>query len=115
MLSEDVVGLAENTRTVILRFGLTDMNVRRDYASLCVSQQGSPTKIDLTNHFFVGPEPLPAFGQMTEIVMPWDMNLEAKLVVEFTVAAQQPVHHPPPQHHYGGPPPHHFGGPYGHP
>lgn len=83
MLSESVVGLPPNTRSVILRFGLTDMNVRRDYSSLCVSQEGSPKKINLTNHFFVGPEPLPAFGQMIEIIMPWDMNLEAKLVVEF--------------------------------
>ena len=55
LLSEDVIGLPANTRSIILKFGLTDMNVRRDYASLCAYQLGSPKKVELTNYFFVGP------------------------------------------------------------
>ena len=75
-MSEQVAGLPANTRTVILKFGLTDLNARRDYASLVIYQAGSPARVDLTNHFFVGPQPLPTFGQMTEIIMPWDEKLE---------------------------------------
>jgi len=61
-LSEDVAGLPANTRAIIVRFGLTDLNIRREYGSLHVYQAGSPTKVDLTNFFFVGPQPLPPFG-----------------------------------------------------
>jgi len=89
---------------------LTDLNIRREYGSLHVYQAGSPTKVDLTNFFFVGPTPLPPFGQCTEIIMPWDQKLDAKLVVEFQVAAQQPPMHPPHHNHYGYP---HGPGPYG--
>ena len=96
------MGLPANTRVIILRFGLTDLNVRRDYLTLSVGQAGSPTKVDLTNHFYVGPQPLPPFGQSTEIIMPWDSNLDAKLVVEFQVAQPQPPQYPPPYMPYGG-------------
>lgn len=102
------MGLPPNTRTVILRFGLTDMNVRRDYSKLTVYQMGSPAKIDLTNHFFAGPHQLPTFGSVIEVVMPWEMNLEAKLVVEFQCAPQQPYQQPPPYHIYDGPGANHY-------
>lgn len=35
-VSEQVTGLPANTRNIILKWGLTDMNVRREYASLYV-------------------------------------------------------------------------------
>ena len=95
------MGLPPNTRNIILKWGLTDLNLRRDYASLHVYQAGSQGKIDLTNFFFVGPCNLPTFGQMTELIMPWDTTLESKLIVEFQCAQQQ--HQPPPQM-YGMPP-----------
>jgi len=76
MLQEAVTGLPANTRAIILRFGLTDVNLRRDYASLLVYQAGSPAKVDLTNFFFVGPAPVPSFGQSSEILMPWDEKLD---------------------------------------
>ena len=88
-LSEEVVGLPPRTRNIILKWGLTDLNLRRDYASLYVYQAGAQGKIDLTNYFFVGPNRLPPFGQMTEVIMPWDEDLESKLVVEFQCAQMQ--------------------------
>ena len=101
-MSENVVGLPENTRSVIIKFGLTDMNVRRDYASLVMYQVGSSSKLDLTNYFFVGPERMPVFGQTTEIMMPWDMSCEQKLCIEFQVAPQQPIAPPMYGNPYGG-------------
>jgi len=93
------VGLPANTRNILLKWGLTDLNIRRDYASLHVYQAGSQAKIDLTNYFFVGPNRLPPFGQMTEMIMPWDQNLEAKLIVEFQCAQMQ---HQPAYGYHGG-------------
>lgn len=81
-----------NTRALILRFSLTDINLRRDYASLVVYQAGSLARIDLTNFFFVGHGPMPPFGTSSEILMPWDEKLEAKIVVEFQVAPRQPAY-----------------------
>ena len=63
------------------------MNIRRSYGSLVVYQLGTDAKVDLTNYFFVGQQPMPAFGQMTEIVFPWDSRLDQKLVVEFNCVA----------------------------
>ena len=77
------MGLPENTRSIILKFGLTDMNMRREYAALCAYQLGSSTKVDLTNYFFVGPMILPPFGQTTEVMLPWDPAMESKIVIEF--------------------------------
>lgn len=36
VMTEQVGGLPPNTRTLILRFGLTDLNVRREFSSLVV-------------------------------------------------------------------------------
>ena len=36
MMTERVEGLPADTSSIILRFGLTDMNLRRDYTSLVV-------------------------------------------------------------------------------
>ena len=99
MIQESVVGLPANTRAVILNFSLTDLNLRRAYGSLVVYQAGSPAKVDLTNFFFVGPLPLPPFGLGTEVILPWDDKLDAKLVVEFHCAA---THQIPPPNPYSG-------------
>ena len=128
-VSESVQGLPPNTRALILRFGLTDLNVRREYGSLVVYQAGSQARIDLTNFFIVGHAPLPAFGQSSEIIMPWDEDLDQTLIVEFQISPTMPTppqpsydpyynapnpynpyqQHGPygPPHHYGPPPQHH--------
>ena len=90
------------------------MNVRREYATLSMYQAGSANRVDLTNTFFIGTQQLPPFGQMTELILPWDQKLESELVIEFSVAPpQMNVHHHPhydmgmgmghPHHHH----PHH--------
>lgn len=93
-MEEEVVGLPKNTSSIFLKFGLTDLNVRRDYVSLVVYQPGSESKMDLTNNFFAGPQYLPPFGLMTELLMPWDDNLEQKVVVEFQVNPPTPNAYP---------------------
>lgn len=40
-LSQPVAGLPPFTRALIVRFGLTDLNVRREYGSLVLYQAGS--------------------------------------------------------------------------
>ena len=93
-LSQPVAGLPPFTRALILRFGLTDLNVRREYGSLVLYQAGSKARIDLTNFFIVGHAPLPPFGQSSEIIMPWDENLDQTLVVEFQISPSMPTPQP---------------------
>ena len=59
---EVVVNLPPNMRALIVKFGLTDINVRSQYNYLKIYQKGAKTKIDLTEYFYLGPEPIPAFG-----------------------------------------------------
>ena len=57
-----VQGLPLSTTSIVLRFGLNDMNIRREYTSLVVYQSGSQDRVDITNLFMVGPQQLPRFG-----------------------------------------------------
>ena len=42
-------------RALIVKFGLTDINVRGYYSCLRIYQKGSTEKVDLTDYFYVGP------------------------------------------------------------
>ena len=59
---EYVNNLPRDMRALIVKFGLTDINVRSYYSYLRIYQKGSTEKIDLTDYFYLGPQPIPPFG-----------------------------------------------------
>ena len=59
---EYVNDLPRDMRALIVKFGLTDINVRSYYSYLRIYQKGSTEKIDLTDYFYLGPQPIPPFG-----------------------------------------------------
>jgi len=87
-IASEVEGLPNRIGAVIVKFSLTNINIRRLYASLHLSQSGSSNKVNLTDYFFVGPELSPPIGQSTEIIFPWDRDLPHKLELEVTLAQQ---------------------------
>ena len=87
--------------------------MRRDYDSLVISQVGSAAKVDLTNCFYVGQQPVPIFGSATEVMLPWDDKLENKLELNVTASPASLAHSPS---SYGNPYASNPYGPgYGHP
>ena len=82
------MNLPPNMRAIILKFGLTDINVRSNYNFLKVYQKGCKEneQVDLTNYFYIGAQQLPPFGQVTELIMPWDDDKEQVLCVDFEVS-----------------------------
>lgn len=54
VLVENVEDLPHNTRALIVKFSLTDINLRRHYTSLTIQQGKSSNVVDLTNYFMVG-------------------------------------------------------------
>eukprot|EP00352_Strombidinopsis_acuminata_P006163 CAMPEP_0176369792 /NCGR_PEP_ID=MMETSP0126-20121128/23542_1 /TAXON_ID=141414 ORGANISM="Strombidinopsis acuminatum, Strain SPMC142" /NCGR_SAMPLE_ID=MMETSP0126 /ASSEMBLY_ACC=CAM_ASM_000229 /LENGTH=125 /DNA_ID=CAMNT_0017728583 /DNA_START=669 /DNA_END=1046 /DNA_ORIENTATION=- len=53
VLVENVENLPHNTRALIVKFALTDINLRRQYTSITIQQGKSSNVIDLTNYFMV--------------------------------------------------------------
>jgi hypothetical protein len=70
----------------VVKFGLTDLNVRREYDWISLSQFTSDQSIDLTDHFTVGDNQMPKFGKTVDVIMPWDPKLPQRLILEFTLS-----------------------------
>jgi hypothetical protein len=84
---------------LIIRFALTDINVRRLYVRLAITQAGRSNEcvVDLTSFFWIGPTGVPSFGTASEIILPWDGGLHSQLKLDFTLPQTpgQPAQHIP--------------------
>ncbi len=69
-------GLDEKTFGLILRFTLTDLNVRRLYHSILVKQGTINEGVDISSMYNVYTTNLPSFGLSSELILPWDMKDE---------------------------------------
>ena len=81
------IAVPEGVKALIVRFALTDINVRRLFWTLTLQQVGvsKSAAVDLTSFFWVGPHPLPSFGTATEIILPWDGKLAKQLKLDMTL------------------------------
>lgn len=83
-----------------MRFSFTDMNVRRKYEELYVSQNGNEDNANITNLITVDPNvAAPAgFGFGMEFVLPWnpkgDGRLEIIQVLGVAAAQEYSGYHP---------------------
>lgn len=75
----------------MLKFSMSDLNIRRLVSKLVVKQSLSNDSLDLGNVFFL-PDPLgreapylPAIGLSEELILPWDMTLAQELTLIATV------------------------------
>ena len=75
-LTQDIQ-VPEGVRALIVRFALTDINVRRLFWTMSLYQVGvsKSAAVDLSSLFYIGPSPVPSFGTATEIIMPWSGEL----------------------------------------
>lgn len=98
--------MPHGVKGLIVRFALTDINVRRLYARLALRQDGTSNEsaIDLTGFFWIGPNGVPSFGSATEVILPWSADLNQQLKVDITLpptpglpAAYSPDQFPPPK------------------
>jgi hypothetical protein len=93
-LESEVKDLPLHAKAVIVRFGITDINIRKQYSSLVVQQSGANSSINLTNYFFAGQGMQPILGMTTEVIMPWDANLPQTLAVMFECQQQAAPFYP---------------------
>lgn len=55
-----------------------------------MSQSGvsNESQVDISNFFYIGPYPLPSFGIASEIMMPWNSQLNQEITVTVTMPPQ---------------------------
>ena len=73
-------------KAVTVKFALSNLNTRRKYSRLSISQAGAPAGIELTDYFMVGSEVLPKFGMATEVTLAWSDEFENALTLEMAIA-----------------------------
>ena len=66
--------LPDNTQALIIKYQLSDINVRKHFSQLLLKQESSNNIIDLSSYFILGPQIIPSFGMSTELIIPWDMK-----------------------------------------
>jgi len=91
VLLDHIDDLPHNTRALIVKFSLTDINLRRQYSSITIQQGKSQNVIDLTNYFMVGQQ-CPSFGSAIEVIMPWDSKLAPEFVLTYSIDGSYAMH-----------------------
>jgi hypothetical protein len=71
----EIFDAPKSTFQIVVSFGLTDINLRREYDWIQLSQCKSEQSIDLTDHFTVYDNQLPKLGKTVDVIMPWDPKL----------------------------------------
>lgn len=73
-----------------MRFGLTDLNVRRLYTKMNLQQTGTSNEsaVDLTNLFYIGPNVSASFGIASEVMLPWKQDLAKELTLTIDIVPQ---------------------------
>ncbi|CDW81997.1 e3 ubiquitin-protein ligase nrdp1-like [Stylonychia lemnae] len=89
ILQQDIRMIPKDTQALILRYTLTDLNVRRLIRSFQISQQDDNNVIELGNYFTIGTQSIPQIGMSTEILMPWDMSKSQTLKASITLHFHQ--------------------------
>ena len=84
-MKEELNDLPNGVKALILKFALSDINVRRLYHSMVIAQEESATLVDLSNYFYVGMHPVPPFGMTTEIILPWEDKKPHNLLLSITL------------------------------
>ena len=72
--SEALHGLNDRTQGLIVRFTLTDLNVRKLVHSIQLKQGTTNEGIELSSLFIPSKALIPSFGLATEVILPWDMK-----------------------------------------
>ena len=82
--------MPQGAKGLIVRFALTDVNVRRLYRQIVLAQSGvsNESQVDVSNFFYIGPHPLPSFGIASEVLVPWNTQLNQEMTVTLTLPVQ---------------------------
>ena len=83
---QELTNLPNEPQALIVKFSLTDINIRRDYEKLTMCQIGAAEAVDLTHYFYLGPYPVPGFGSTVEVIVPWDKQGEPILAIAATLS-----------------------------